>query len=180
MYEYYYSIQNCLNCAPSHTNWSLTPKNYQIFPLRPDSAAQREFRAPLNLNAKQVIATRLSIRYVSRNIAFIDVSFWLWFTTSSILSTSLAWRGILMMAFGGLSPQTALLRHILKRMRTALLWHVTLDISERIGCRPKYLCPKSKKDWYIPQQFDRISSLGPLVRDWKIRMQKHGIDQSFL
>ena len=46
-------------------NMLLTTKNYQIFSLRPDSAAQREFSAPLN--AKQVIAIRSPIRYVSRN-----------------------------------------------------------------------------------------------------------------
>ena len=55
-------------------------------------------------------------------VAFTALSFWLWFTTSLVLSTSLAWRGILMGAIGESPPPTAGWTPILERMRTALLW----------------------------------------------------------
>ena len=55
-------------------------------------------------------------------VAFTALSFWLWFTTSPVLSTSLAWRGIVLTAIGQSPPPTAWRTPILERMRTALLW----------------------------------------------------------
>ena len=55
-------------------------------------------------------------------VAFTALSFWLWFTTSSVLSTSLAWRGILLTPIGQSPPPTAGWTPISERMQTALLW----------------------------------------------------------